>query len=84
LLDVRCFQKVQYKFSLSTLPRTYNVGGQIVYVMEGHQDFNLKLSMRWMSRSKTHELFVGVAYQGKVDIVFRFIIECSSLIDFGP
>ncbi len=27
--------------------------------------------------------FVGLAYQGK-DIVFRFIIECSSLRDFGP
>jgi hypothetical protein len=29
------------------------------------------------------EIFVGVAYQGK-DIVFRFIIEYSSLRDFGP
>ncbi len=28
-------------------------------------------------------LFVGLAYQGK-DIVFRFIIEYSSLRDFGP
>jgi len=28
-------------------------------------------------------LFVGLAYQGK-DIVFRFIIEYSSLMDFGP
>jgi hypothetical protein len=28
-------------------------------------------------------LFVGIAYQGK-DIVFRFIIEYSSLRDFGP
>jgi hypothetical protein len=27
--------------------------------------------------------FVGLAYQGK-DIVFRFIIENSSLKDFGP
>jgi hypothetical protein len=27
--------------------------------------------------------FVGLAYQGK-DIVFKFIIECSSLRDFGP
>jgi hypothetical protein len=26
---------------------------------------------------------VGIAYQGK-DIVFRFIIEYSSLRDFGP
>jgi hypothetical protein len=28
-------------------------------------------------------IFVGLAYQGK-DIVFRFIIEYSSLMDFGP
>jgi len=28
-------------------------------------------------------IFVGLAYQGK-DIVFRFIIEYSSLRDFGP
>ncbi len=27
--------------------------------------------------------FVGFAYEGK-DIVFRFIIEYSSLRDFGP
>jgi hypothetical protein len=27
--------------------------------------------------------FIGLAYQGK-DIVFRFIIECSTLMDFGP
>jgi hypothetical protein len=27
--------------------------------------------------------FVGLAYQGK-DIVFRFIKEYSSLMDFGP
>jgi hypothetical protein len=26
--------------------------------------------------------FVGLAYQGKKDIVFRFIIEYSSLRDF--
>jgi hypothetical protein len=28
-------------------------------------------------------LFVGLAYQGK-EIVFRFIVEYSSLMDFGP
>ncbi len=27
--------------------------------------------------------FVGLAYQGK-DVVFRFLIEYSSLMDFGP
>jgi len=28
-------------------------------------------------------VFIGLALVGK-DIVFRFIIECSSLRDFGP
>jgi hypothetical protein len=28
--------------------------------------------------------FVGLAYQEGKDIVFRFIIEYSSLSDFGP
>jgi hypothetical protein len=28
-------------------------------------------------------LFVGFAYQGK-DIAFRFIVEYSNLMDFGP
>jgi hypothetical protein len=32
---------------------------------------------------KTILLFIGLAYQGK-DIVFRFIIEYTSLRDFGP
>jgi hypothetical protein len=32
---------------------------------------------------KNHTIFVGFAYQGK-DIVFRFIIDFSSLWDFGP
>ncbi len=31
----------------------------------------------------TNGLFIGLAYQGK-DIVFSFIIEYSSLRDFGP
>jgi len=28
--------------------------------------------------------FVGLAYQEGKHIVFRFIIECSNLMDFGP
>ncbi len=28
--------------------------------------------------------FVGLAYQGKKDSVFRFILEYNSLRDFGP
>ncbi len=36
------------------------------------------------SSSPWHTIvFVGLAYQGK-DIVFRFIIEYSGLLDFGP
>jgi hypothetical protein len=34
------------------------------------------------SHIRTHNFFVGLAYQGK-DIVFRFIIEYSSFRDFG-
>jgi len=30
------------------------------------------------------EMLVGLAYQGKDIVVFRFIIESSSLKDFGP
>ncbi len=35
------------------------------------------------SMSVQNKLFVGFVYQGK-DIVFRFIIEYSSSMDFGP
>jgi hypothetical protein len=31
---------------------------------------------------KTLQNFIGLVYQGKKDIVFRFIIEYSSLRDF--
>jgi len=35
--------------------------------------------------SSLFEQFIGLAYQGKdIGIVFRFIIEYSSLRDFGP
>jgi hypothetical protein len=39
----------------------------------------------WVAHSQglEAEIFVGLAYQGK-DIVVRFIIEYSSLRDFGP
>jgi hypothetical protein len=32
----------------------------------------------------TEHLFICFAYQGKKDIVFRIIIEYSSLSNFGP
>jgi hypothetical protein len=34
-------------------------------------------------RAPIKKMSIGLAYQGK-DIVFRFIIEYSSLRDFGP
>jgi hypothetical protein len=37
----------------------------------------------WVIRKQKEKEFIGVAYQGK-DIVLRFIIEYSSLRDFGP
>ncbi len=36
-----------------------------------------------LRQSKRRQTFVCLAYQGN-DIVFRFIIEHSSLRDFGP
>ncbi len=44
--------------------------------------------INWVTRptaipiTGTMALFIGPAYQGKKDIVFRFIIEYSSLRDF--
>jgi hypothetical protein len=43
------------------------------------QYLSLSLSLKC---STNMGLFIGLAYQGK-DIVFRFIIEYSSLRDFG-
>ncbi len=47
----------------------------IVKGMQLHVWFEIKVPIFKMS--------IGLAYQGK-DIVFRFIIEYSSLKDFGP
>jgi hypothetical protein len=33
---------------------------------------------------KVFDVFIGLAYYPGKDIVFRFIIEYSSLRDFGP
>jgi hypothetical protein len=46
-----------------------------MYIYKGSE---MQLSISHCSTS-----FVGLAYQGK-DIMFRFIIEYSSLRDFGP
>ncbi len=39
--------------------------------------------MSWVGLALITTLFVGFAFPGK-DIVLRFIIEYSSLMDFGP
>jgi len=43
----------------------------------------MKECMSWVGLALITTLFVGFAYPGK-DVVFRFIIEYSSLMDFGP
>jgi len=57
----------------------------MIFVKEFHQNRKGKQAT---SKGSMHVLaykvpFVGVFYQGK-DIVFGFIIEYSSLRDFGP
>jgi hypothetical protein len=42
-------------------------------------DYHFELLLFWLFTFR----FIGLAYQGK-DIVFRFIVEYSSLRDFGP
>jgi hypothetical protein len=41
------------------------------------------LSVLFWGLHRLEVVFIALAYQGK-DIVFRFIIEYSSLSDFGP
>jgi len=43
----------------------------------------LQLQVWFEIRFTIFKMSIGLAYQGK-DIVFRFIIEYSSLRDFGP
>jgi hypothetical protein len=51
-----------------------------IFIVQGGEKQGLG-RLRIMGRKRFE--FVGLAYQGK-DIVFRFIIEYSSLMDFGP
>jgi len=37
----------------------------------------------WETQCQVNYIIFGLAYQGK-DIMFRFIIEYNSLMDFGP
>jgi hypothetical protein len=46
------------------------------------RDFQLSCYPNYQAMSHRNH-FVGFAYQGK-DIVFTFILEYSSLMDFGP
>jgi hypothetical protein len=48
-----------------------------------HQNYVCHLNLPQRAELSKNELFVGLVYQGK-DIAFRFIIEYSSLRDFGP
>jgi hypothetical protein len=49
---------------------------------ELHRSFNASSAISWLLLAKPSN-FIGFTYQGE-DIVFRFIIEYSSLRDFGP
>jgi hypothetical protein len=51
-----------------------------IFIVQGGE--NKRFGKTWHNGKKRFE-FIGLAYQGK-DIVFRFIIEYSSLMDFGP
>jgi hypothetical protein len=55
---------------------SFNVNCRLVYVQNW---LELQTELALMEGS----VFVGLAYRGK-DIVFGFIIEYSSLRDFGP
>jgi hypothetical protein len=51
-----------------------------------HMSFLIRINLHtfttiWVWLSST---FIGLAYQEGKDIVFRFIIEYSSIMDFGP
>jgi hypothetical protein len=49
---------------------------------ELHPPFNASSPISWLLLAKPSN-FIGFTYQGE-DVVFRFIIEYSSLRDFGP
>jgi hypothetical protein len=70
-----------YQFVQLFLPWLYLLGN-IVHNLLPIKSWHMQTSNFGMCRPRL-EIFVGFAYQGK-DIVFRFIIEYSSLRDFGP
>jgi hypothetical protein len=61
------------------LPYTLSTHGT-QYVYKTRYIVMVDLLCRWQENGT--KCFIGLAYQGKKDIVFRFIIEYSSLRDF--
>ncbi len=65
----------------STLYKEHTMGKLII---------SCTTSLEWLDMGYSHGvhvpklLFIGLAYLKGKDIVFRFIIEYSSLMDFGP
>jgi hypothetical protein len=77
---------LQHEF-VKNIDGTYREKGQIPHVLRlflripcGTID---QEELESLSCSPNMKWFAGFAYQGK-DIVFRFIMEHSSLRDFGP
>jgi len=66
-----------------TLERSQNASKACVSTPSAQQKFTQGSALHDKGPKMLPKAFVGLAYQGK-DIVFRFIIEYSSLRDFGP
>jgi hypothetical protein len=77
-----CALSVCLSVSLAPYSR-FNGEEQKGFRVYGPETLNLKTLKTKRDRDKVSKFaFVGLAYQGK-DIVFRFIVEYSSLRDFG-
>ncbi len=74
-----CFGKA-LNHGFSEIGRNLNSvsGGHYASEVDGLGFYQVALKLA----RQTNRSFIGLAYQGKKDIVFRFIIEYSSLRDF--
>jgi hypothetical protein len=63
---------------ITMMETDYPLNNQYVHLLHP-QSRLMSCTLYW----KAQKPFFGLAYQGK-DIMFRFIIEYSSLMDFGP
>ncbi len=81
-LNTKCTKKCITKFC-PTLERSQNDSKACVSTPSAQQKFTQGSALHDKGPKMLPKAFVGFAYQGK-DIVFRFIIECSNLRDFGP